>query len=512
MARDLDEAHTRFLNAESVDITTQWVSWPEHTTFLGDLNSFSKLAKSAALDQKTRAEHDRYKDLRSALSGTPLHPRECFDSSISLDAVDLGSQLGTALSKLRESVKTLSATDNPMRIEMKGFFSSEIALSNVVTKKTYLLVPSKWVSKVNEVLGAEALNIYAVQATKLTQVRKLELAEVMFVFGSPEKYVFFNKSGLEKSREVAWLFNSPAAKKVLIYQLADCPVFDPSLYEIWPGSNQFQAKSVGEKPIAFIDDFEPVTRIGPVDVLPPVPGDPVVEAIVVHLFNGRYIYYSDLIPPKPTCVRSGEFEVEIDDDFRASSLQPGDVLLIKTGAASHSFLRSHAKVWLAEKYEDLDPEVMFKIVDTYKKSLQAKYDDSSFIGSLVNSGMDEGYVKNQILRAYVDSTIATLRFENFIQIAQALGLNYGQAEWSAIVKLRTAHRQAGHVASKELRDIVRENDSWQDVVSEPGIVKLKAGSIGEIILIPVVQKPDQIVRVSVSSLGQLQHKPVLSHG
>jgi hypothetical protein len=126
--------------------------------------------------------------------------------------------------------------------------------------------------------------------------------------------------------------------------------------------------------------------------------------------------------------------------------------------------------------------------------------------------MEEGYIKNQILRAYVGSTIATQRSENFIQIAQALGLNYGPAEWSSIVKLQTAHRQAGHVASQELRDIVRENDSWQDVVSEPGIAKLKAGSIGEMVLIPVVQKPDQIVRVSVSSLGQLLHKPVLFHG
>jgi hypothetical protein len=53
-------------------------------------------------------------------------------------------------------------------------------------------------------------------------------------------------------------------------------------------------------------------------------------------------------------VRSGEIEVEIDDDIRASSLQPGDVLLIRTGAASHSFLRSHAKVWLEQRFGSAD--------------------------------------------------------------------------------------------------------------------------------------------------------------
>jgi len=144
--------------------------------------------------------------------------------------------------------------------------------------------------------------------------------------------------------------------------------------------------------------------------------------------------------------------------------------------------------------------------------LQTKYDDSGFIRQLVNGGMEEGYIRNQILRSFVGSTIATQKPENFIQIAQALGLNYGQESWSAIINLQTAHRQAGHAASQELREIVREDDSWQDVVNEPGIAKLKAGSIGEMVLIPVVQKPDQIVRVSVSSLGQLHHKPVLFHG
>lgn len=511
MARDLKEAHVRFLNAESVDITSQWVSWPEYITFVENLISFYKLVERAALDQKSRAELDRYWALRKALRGSPLHPRECFDSSISGDTVDSNSELGVALSRLRESVKLLCATDNPMRIEMLRHYSTMTKSGSNQTEKAYLLVNFKSVSKVNEILATEFFNSSAVQATKLRHLSELEAAEILFIFGAPENHANPYNIEIEKSREVAWLFNSPAARKILIYQLADCPSFDSSLYEIWPGSNQFQAKSVGEKPSAFIEGFEPVIRIDPIDEPLSNPGDPVVEAVVVHLFNGRYIYYSDVVPPKPTCVRSDEIEIEIDDRVRASSLRPGDVLLIRTGVASHTFLSSHAKVWLTERYGDSDTEEMFKIVDTYKKSLQAKYNDANFIRNLVNSGMEEGYIKNQILRAYVGSTIATLKSENFIQIAQALGLNYGPAEWSAIVKLQTAHRQAGHVASQELRDIVRENDSWQDVVSEPGIAKLKAGSIGEMVLIPVVQKPDQIVRVSVSSLGQLLHKPVLFH-
>ena len=512
MSRDLNEAHVRFLNAESVGVTTQWISWPEYTTFTENLISYSKLADGAALDPKTRGERDRYWDLRRVLRGTPIHPSEYFDSSTPVADVELNSELGKSLSRLRESVKVLCATENPMRIEMLRHFAGNPSLASSSDNKAYLLVSNKSVSKVNEILLAESFNSNLVQAMKLNQARKIEAAEIMFIFGAPENHANYFKKGIEKSREVAWLFNSPAARKILIYQLADCPSFDSSLYEIWPGSNQFQSKSVGEKPPAFIESFEPIVGIDPIHEPPSVPGDPVVDAVVVHLFNGRYIYYSEAVPPKPTCVRSGELEVEIDDDVRASALQPGDVLLIRTGAASHTFLRSHAKVWLVEKYGDLATEKMFEIADTYKKSLQTKYDDLGFIRQLVNGGMEEGYIRNQILRSFVGSTIATQKPENFIQIAQALGLNYGQESWSAIINLQTAHRQAGHAASQELREIVREDDSWQDVVNEPGIAKLKAGSIGEMVLIPVVQKPDQIIRVSVSSLGQLHHKPVLFHG
>lgn len=512
MVRDLNEAHIRFLNAELVVVTTQWVVWPEYAAFTANLISFSKLVDGAALDQKTRGERDRYWDLRRVLRGTPIHPRECFDSPFSVADIDLRSELGASLSRLRESVNLLCATENPMRIEILRHFASDPTLGGSLTKKAYLLVSNKLVSKVNEILVAESFNSTLVQAMKLNQARQLEGAEIMFIFGAPENHANYFKNGIEKSREVAWLFNSPVARKILIYQLADCPSFDSSLYEIWPGSNQFQAKSVGEKPSTFIENFEPTMVIDPIREPRSLPGDPVVEAVVVHLFNGRYIYFSEVVPPKPTCVRSGEIEVEIDDDVRASALQPGDVLLVRTGATSHTFLRTHAKVWLVEKYGNLETEQMFEIADTYKKSLQAKYHDSGFIRQLINSGMEEGYIRNQILRSYVGSTIATQKPENFIQIAKALGLNYGQEAWTAIKKLQTAHRQAGHAASQELREIVREDDSWQDVVNEPGIAKLKAGSIGEMVLIPVVQKPDQIVRVSVSSLGQLHSKPVLFHG
>jgi hypothetical protein len=155
---------------------------------------------------------------------------------------------------------------------------------------------------------------------------------------------------------------------------------------------------------------------------------------------------------------------------------------------------------------------MLEVADNYKSRLREKYNDAGFVASLVSSGMEDHYIRHQMLRAHIDSTIATQKSENFIKISQALRLDYGEAEWNAIVNIQTAHRQAGHIASLELRDIVREDESWQDVVNEPGIAKLRAGSIGELVLIPVIQQPDQKISVPVSSLGHLQSKSGFQNG
>ena len=512
MNRDLVEAHNRFKNAESVAITTQWISWPEYEVFVERLISFAKLSDGSALDQKTRAELHSYWDLRRMLRGTPLHPKEFFNCSIDLEADQLNGELGIAQRKLRESVLGVFNTENPLRYEMNKLLSSEKQFGDDVNRTVYLLVTSKQVPKVDEILDSENSNGRVIKAVSPTQARRSSMVETMIIFGSPENYSNYFKQGVEKSREVAWMFNSPAAQNLVLFQLADCPDFDSTRYEVWAGSNQFKTKSNGEKPAVFIKDFEQSVRIEPIQVVPPTPGDPVVESYVVHLLDGRYIYYSDLVPPKPTCVRGGEIEVEIDDDIRASSLQPGDVLLIRTGAASHSFLRSHAKVWLEARFGESETIRMIEVADDYKVRLREKYNNPGFIANLVGAGMEDHYIRHQILRAHIDSTIATQKAENFIQIAQALGLNYGLDEWAAIVNIQTAHRQAGHIASQELRDIVREDESWQDVVNEPGIAKLRAGSIGELVLIPVIQQPDQKISVPVSSLGQLQNKLVLFHG
>ena len=512
MNRDLVEAHNRFRNAESVTITTQWISWPEYEVFVERLISFAKLSDGSVLDQKTRAELHSFWDLRRMLRGTPLHPKECFPSPIDFGTHQLTGELGVAQKKLRESVVVVCNTENPMRHEMNKILSGNTPISSNVGGVVYLLVANKQVPIVNAVMDSENVAGRIIHAVSPTQARRSSVVETMMIFGAPENYSNYFKQGIEKSREVAWLFNSPVAKNLVLFQLADCPPFDSTRYEVWAGSNQFNTKSNGERPSVFLKDFEQSLQIDPIQFIPPIPGDPVVESYVVHLLNGLYIYYSDLVPPKPTCVRSGEIEVEIDDDIRASSLQPGDVLLIRTGAASHSFLRSHAKVWLEQRFGSADVTRMLEIADSYKSRLREKYSDAGFVASLVSSGMEDHYIRHQMLRAHIDSTIATQKSENFIKISQALRLDYGEAEWNAIVNIQTAHRQAGHIASLELRDIVREDESWQDVVNEPGIAKLRAGSIGELVLIPVIQQPEQKISVPVSSLGHLQSKSGFQNG
>ena len=78
MNRDLVEAHNRFSNAESVTITTQWISWPEYEVFVERLISFAKLSDGSVLDQKTRAELQSFWDLRRMLRGHNNDPLETY--------------------------------------------------------------------------------------------------------------------------------------------------------------------------------------------------------------------------------------------------------------------------------------------------------------------------------------------------------------------------------------------------------------------------------------------------
>ena len=164
MNRDLLEAHNRFKNAESVAIVTQWISWPEYEEFVDRLISFAKLSDGSALDQKTRAELHSYWDLRRMLRGTPLHPKEFFNCSIDLEADQLNGDLGIAQRKLRESVLGVCNTENPMRQEMIKLLSSEKQSGKKINGMVYLLVTSKQVSKVNEILDSENSNGRVIKA------------------------------------------------------------------------------------------------------------------------------------------------------------------------------------------------------------------------------------------------------------------------------------------------------------------------------------------------------------
>jgi hypothetical protein len=505
MQRNLVEAHNRFETAANTDIITQWISWPEYEEFSHHLNSVLKLLDSNAINGELRAEIDGYKLLRRSMRNTPLNPSEHIQHmSMSVGDSHLQGELGENLEKLRQSIQDLSICENPMHTELVMYLSGESRLKLSGSKSVQLLVPLKFVYATNASIVGLQKPSQKIMAMGTTSAKRSDLADVMFLFGSPEDHASYFKHGIEKSREVAWIFNAPSARQVVVFQLADCIPFDSKNYEIWPNSNQFDAKTIGNRPSVFIENFEQSAVLEEIATPPAPPTDPVVEALLVHLFNNRFIYFSDLIPPYAICVRSGEAGVEIDDDVKVSSLRPGDVLLVRTGEASRSFLREHAIKWLKERHKEKEVQSFIAIADTYKKALKSKFHQFDFMRRLIRDGLEEQYVKNQIERAFLPSTIATRRKENFLKISSALELDYGDDEWAAIKKIQTAHQQAGRIAVQELREGVLADESWLETVTEPGIATLNAGAAGEIVLIPVVQKPEQKVQVSIHSIGQLQ--------
>jgi hypothetical protein len=122
------------------------------------------------------------------LRGTPLHPKEFFNCSVDLEADQLNGELGIAQRKLRESVLGVCNTENPMRHEMYKLLSSEKQCGGDMDKGVYLLVTSKQVPKVNEILDSENSNGRIIKAVSPTQARRSSMVEIMIIFGSPENY------------------------------------------------------------------------------------------------------------------------------------------------------------------------------------------------------------------------------------------------------------------------------------------------------------------------------------
>jgi hypothetical protein len=416
-------------------------------------------------------------------------------------SITLDGQIGEAFELVRRCCSDLQSSESPLRLALE-----QKLMAHTATDRTsiQLLVPRKLVSIVDNAFDSFRDFGLKIEVLDTTRAKRSDIGDTMYVFGAPEDHAGPFKKGNERSREVAWVFNSPSARELIQFQFADSPPFDVSKYEVWPGTQQLKPKIVGSRPYIEIPQFEQQIHIEEVHQPNFTESDPVVDASLVHLLDGRYVYYSELVPPRPICIRSGEASVEIDDDVKVSALRPGDVLLIRTGSASHSYLRQHAIAWLQTQFEQSDIDSFFEIIDTYKTALKSKYGSSLFLGEAKRQGLDEHYVRRQILRAFNNTTIATQSKQNFIALSNALGLAFGDHEWSAVSRIQTAHRQAGSAAMDELRESVKNDDTWLGTVNEPGIAVLNSGSAGEIVLIPVVSEVVVKHRVSVNDLGQLK--------
>ena len=510
MSRDIEQAHERFTAAEKVSVSSHWVAWPEYERFVAAQREVEKLFESGSLAFDIKNERDWYWALRRAISSTPLHPSE-FVGEVPYPAVAslLQGQVLDTFEVLRKCFQALLETENPFR---QMLWTSIEKFASIGKNQMQVLVPRQLVTSVDNLFEPRYSDLdLHIEVLDATRAKRSNIADAVFIFGSPERQAGWFKSGIERSREVAWIFNAPSAREIVQFQLADGLPFNSSNYEVWDGAQQFVPKLVGSKPLIDLPQFEQILHIDEVREPSYSVSDPVVDATLVHLLDGRYVYYSDVVPPRPICVRNGESSIEIDDDLRVSSLRAGDVLLIRTGSASRSYLRHHAMTWLLERYEQEEIDSFFGIIETYKNALKSKYGSRQFIADAVRKGLKEHYVQHQILRSFSETTIATQRPENFITIAQTLGLGFGEKEWKAVSQIQVAHRKAGTTAVSELQENVINDESWLDIVSGPGIATLNSGSAGEIVLIPVISTPSIKHQVSLTELGRLKINRRIPH-
>jgi hypothetical protein len=119
-------------------------------------------------------------------------------------------------------------------------------------------------------------------------------------------------------------------------------------------------------------------------------------------------------------------------------------------------------------------------------------------------GLDEDHARRRLRLAHDPDHIAPQDKDVFEAICKACDYTITANQWSHIVILRTAYRQAGHRARKQLEEAIQADTTWQGVVETPAQAKIARKGLGAIVLAPIIEILTTPVDVPISRLGHLE--------
>jgi hypothetical protein len=505
---ELAEAIKRFDNAAEPDVTYIGVQWPAFDHFLQSFSRLEHATEGLAALGILRDELEIYRRARRVLRTTPLSPEHHSTGLASLDSIlrqqTLGGELQDALEAVREAARVLVTEPHPAAERLRSVLNGGDRVRFDGLGQIRAVTVNDLSGEVATLLASLAPSGVSADAMGRSQSRFMPSCDLTILLGSPENLVAWQVEPADRPRHISWVFNAPMSPRILVISWPGNAEFNVSRYEPTPTSDHFDPRVEGTRKFLSGTPANPEPTITDRPRVAVPENDNYFDAVDVQLPDGLWISYG--LDAGPRAVRideDTEFGIEIEERVAPKRLRRGNTLVIVKSGAARDLRTRLCHQWVAEHRAPLTGQKAMETVDTYRKALRAKYANSGFVATLVSKGLDEGYVRNQLARAWDPSAMAPQRYENFERFCTTLGLQLGPDQWKHILALRGGYIAAGVAINGMLKDAIRSDYSWQDTVEQQQIATITVGELGEVTLAPVLAVAHEPIRRPIMQLGEL---------
>lgn len=504
---ELLEAIDRYRFAEMPDTTVVNVRWPAFERFDEALTNLARSYRDFAATQSVEADIRRYRRARVVLRSSFAAPDDPDVGLVEEPANPLaGGDLGALQSAVRDTAAALAADQHPALTALRQMFEAGASNRWPAAGTARVVVTGLGKAATERALdGIGGGSGVVWQVNSLTEARRAGHVAVTLIAGSPELMLDWRNPPEARSALVAWLFNAPMSMHVITMLWAGSLRFDSDRYEALPGATNLDPRIINvggvELPrhLSFEDiDLPPIAaRV----VQPRGADDTSVESIDFMLPDRQWISFGVEDGPRPRRIDDeAEFEVEVES-VPATRIRMGDVLVVLEATADRSYRRELCNEWLVGNAASFNVATALEQVDAYKRAVSRLRHRDDLIRKLVTRGLPEPYVRSQIARAVDPDTIAPQRREHFFAISEVVGIEATDETWRKVKALRAGYMHAGRVISERLRDAVRNDTSWIDLVGQQQIAQLAVENLGVVTLAPVLRVAEERAQRPESHLG-----------
>lgn len=501
------DAIRRYEAAAEPGLTYVGAAWEKFEVLLSHSRRLENLAKGLLL---VGTADDFLIRLRRAIRILRTSPLDAADPFVGLqDLVEsdaasrLDGDLARAIIDIQSAAAALLPDPHPAFLELEKVLNGE---SNVRFNRHDLVcvvTTNQLVGPIQARLSALMTSTRSIEVLSKSEARFAGNFDLCVVFGSPENLVDWRIDPSDRPREISWIFTSPLSKNTLVLSWPGNNRFDPEAYEPFKGAGMFDARVVGPSKFRVDVPDEEVALLRQRPATPDYTGEETFECVDFALPDNRWISFGLDVGHRATRILDDEFGLEIEERVGPRSLRRGDVLVVAEGGGSHERRQQLCFEWVKIK-RGFSGETAMKSVNEYRAALRAKRWDDSFVQQLTRIGMNEEYVRGQLLRAWSATAMAPKERKNFDAIVDALGIDLNtDLAWQHITALRGGFINAGTRIVDWLKEAIVADQSWLSSIEQRQIAVVEVPDLGRVELAPILNVSDDLVKRPVNRMGEI---------